>query len=549
MAADRALAEDHQAAGQDVRALDRDRDRHHLVAAAEVVLRAEADALAAVHVHRVVRDLAAELRAVVLEHRGRHRRLLAAVDRAGGDRACRVHDVGSAGHAGECRLDALELADRLAELLADPCIGRRGVDRRLGAAGRVRRQRDAAADRELLHQHAPALARHLRPADDAVERQEHVLARERPVLERHVEREVATSDRDAWRAARYQRAGDAVVGLVAAEQLLGVVEPEREPDHGRDRRQRDVALREIEPEADDLTTFVRAAADDARVGDRGGVGTRARPGEREAGDVVAARESRQVMVLLFLGAVVQQQFRGAERVRHGHRRGHRGAAARELHQHARMRVGRELEAAVSLRDDHREEAFLLQEVPHVRRHVRAAVRDVPVVDHPAQLLARSVDERLLLRGEPRRLRGQQLRPVRLAAEDLAVPPDGARLERLALRVGHRGQHAAVDHQERLRHVAHADRIDVERRERCEREPAQRQPQHRRAAQQRVGQQCRADRDGRGSERHAVVGECKCAADEEQDPEDGHHCCMPRVRAGRDCPAAGSNMPAIAAMPQ
>ena len=61
MAADRALAEDDQAARQDVRAFDRDRDRHHLVAAREVVLRAEHDALAAVHVHRVVGDLAAEL--------------------------------------------------------------------------------------------------------------------------------------------------------------------------------------------------------------------------------------------------------------------------------------------------------------------------------------------------------------------------------------------------------------------------------------------------------------------------------------------------------
>ena len=168
-------------------------------------------------------------------------------------------------------------------------------------------------------------------------------------------------------------------------------------------------------------TLVHAAADDARVRDRRGVGAGARPGEREAGDVVAARESRQVMVLLLLGAVVQQQFRGAERVRHRHGRGHRGAAARELHQHARVRVRGELEAAVLLRDDHREEALLLQEVPHVRRHVRAPMRDVPVVDHAAQFLARSVDERLLLRGEPRRLRRQQLRPVRLAAEESRRP--------------------------------------------------------------------------------------------------------------------------------
>src|SRR5690606_19654438 len=47
MAQDRALAEDHQRAGHDVRALDGDADRGRLPAAAEVVARAEDDALAA----------------------------------------------------------------------------------------------------------------------------------------------------------------------------------------------------------------------------------------------------------------------------------------------------------------------------------------------------------------------------------------------------------------------------------------------------------------------------------------------------------------------
>src|SRR5690606_27508565 len=53
MAADRALPEDHQAAGHDVRAFDRDRDRRTLPAATDPVVRTEDHALAAVHVHRV----------------------------------------------------------------------------------------------------------------------------------------------------------------------------------------------------------------------------------------------------------------------------------------------------------------------------------------------------------------------------------------------------------------------------------------------------------------------------------------------------------------
>ena len=86
---------------------------------------------------------------------------------------------------------------------------------------------------------------HLQAADDAVERHEHVVAVDRSVLERDVEREVAPADLDARRVARDQRAGDADVDLVA-EQMLGIEHAKRQADHGRDRRQRDVALGEVE---------------------------------------------------------------------------------------------------------------------------------------------------------------------------------------------------------------------------------------------------------------------------------------------------------------
>ena len=174
MAAHCTLTKDDEAARQDVRAFDGDGHGYDLVAAGEIVLGSEADALAAVHVHRVVGDLPRHLGDVVLQHRGGHRGFLAAVDGPGGDRARRVHGVGEAHHASDHALDALELADRHVELSADAGIGAGREHRGLAATGAARGQRDAAADRELLDQHAPALARHLRPADDEVERHEHI---------------------------------------------------------------------------------------------------------------------------------------------------------------------------------------------------------------------------------------------------------------------------------------------------------------------------------------------------------------------------------------
>jgi hypothetical protein len=138
---------------------------------------------------------------------------------------------------------------------------------------------------------SPALSGHLRPADDEVERHEHVLARQRSVLERHVEREVPAADRETGRVARDQRAGDADVRLVT-QQLVGVEHAECEADDGRDRRERDVALREVEPEADDLAALPLPPAHDARVRQRRGIGARARMREREARHLFAAREAR-----------------------------------------------------------------------------------------------------------------------------------------------------------------------------------------------------------------------------------------------------------------
>ena len=401
MAADRALAEDDHAAREDVRALDRDRDRRAFPGAADVVARPEDDALSAVHVHRVAHHFAAGLGGVVLRDRGRHGRLLAAIDRVRGHLRERRDRVRVTADARERFLDAFEATDGQLELLADSRVRARRRRAHLHAARRIRWQRDRAAHGQALDQHAPAMADVLGAADQCAERQEHVAAAQGAVLERHAQGHVAAADLEARRRARDQRERDAAVRR-AAEQPFRIVQAERESHDRRDGRERDVALLEREFHAERFHAVVHPLADDAVIGDRRRVGARVGIGEREAGDLLAAREPRQVEVLLLLRAVVQQQFRRAERVRYGDRRAERARHARRLRQHAMVRVRRELQAAVALRDDHAEEAVLLQEFPGLGREVGAIVRDFPVVHHRAELFQRSVDERLFFGGQLRR---------------------------------------------------------------------------------------------------------------------------------------------------
>ena len=86
--------------------------------------------------------------------------------------------------------------------------------------------------------------------------------------------------------------------------------------------------------------------------------------------------------------------------------------------------------------------FCLMKVPDLGRQVAQFPVDLPVVEHGAELLDRAVEEGLLLRRELRLRRRQKLRPVGLAGEQVGVPPHVARLQRLALGVGHRRQRLA-----------------------------------------------------------------------------------------------------------
>ena len=120
------------------------------------------------------------------------------------------------------------------------------------------------------------------------------------------------ADRDARGVARHERHRDPIIRLNAAQQLVRVEQTECKADDRRDRRERDVALREIQADAQHFAALVVALADDAGIGDRAGVGADARAGQAEAGNLIAAREAWQQVILLFLGAVVHQQFRRAQ---------------------------------------------------------------------------------------------------------------------------------------------------------------------------------------------------------------------------------------------
>ena len=234
------------------------------------------------------------------------------------------------------------------------------------------------------------------------------------------------------RVARNQGAGDAEVGALAHE-TLGIEQAKGQSNHRGNGRQCDVALREIQPDTHDFRTLPQAPANDARVGYGGGVGTRARSREGETRHFLAAREARQEMIFLRLGSVVQQQFRGSQRVRYRNGRGGRARARGDLDQHARMRIGREFQPAVAPRNDHGEEAVGLDEGPHFGRQVGPDVRDVPVIEHGAQVFARSVEKCLFRFRQCRYLRRHQLLPVRPAREQFSVPPHRAGIQALRVR--------------------------------------------------------------------------------------------------------------------
>jgi hypothetical protein len=158
------------------------------------------------------------------------------------------------------------------------------------------------------------------------------------------------------------------------------------------------------------TSSPSAAADDPNALGGCRVAAGLGPGEREAGDLLAAREARQVVALLLVGSVVEQQLARSERVGNHDRHRHGDAAAGQLGDDGGVGDGREAQAAVLLGDDHAEEAVPAQEGPDLLGQI-AALRDLPVVEHRAELLDGTVEEGLLRRRELAGREGEQLAPV------------------------------------------------------------------------------------------------------------------------------------------
>ena len=234
-----------------------------------------------------------------------------------------------------------------------------------------------------------------------------------------------------------------------ADQMIGVVSLEGETEQGRDRPERDVALVPVQPQAEHFAALELPLQIMPRVDHRGRVGAGFRTGQAKAGNIAAVGKPRQPLLLLLFGAEPHQEFAGSERIRHHHGDGGGQRARRDLAHHFGMGVRREAEPAIFLRDDHAEEFLPLDEIPGFRRQIAPFPIDLPVVEHRAEFVDRAVEEGRFLCGQRRRRVGEQFRPVGIAGEQIGVPPDVAGLQRLALGVRHRRQHATRPGENRL----------------------------------------------------------------------------------------------------
>ena len=137
----------------------------------------------------------------------------------GRDRAGEFEQVAGLDHAGERLLDAFHLADRDVELRADAGIGGCVAQHALGGRGRRSRERDCASGGEACHQHPPALAGAVGPADDPFGRDENVLPPDRSVREGVAAWQMTAADGDAGVIMWQQRQRDAEI-LALAEKVF-----------------------------------------------------------------------------------------------------------------------------------------------------------------------------------------------------------------------------------------------------------------------------------------------------------------------------------------
>ena len=242
---------------------------------------------------------------------------------------------------------------------------------------------------------------------------------------------MAAADVDSGVVRRNERDSDADV-LAATQNVIGIEQAEGQAHQRRHGAQRDVALVPGDADAHDILALVPAARDVADVAHGGGIRAGGRPREREARHLQPLGEARQVVVLLLGRAVLLDQLAWPQRVRHHDDGDGVGRARGDLAQHQRLRLRGKAQAAVLLGDEHAEEAVLLDEGPDFLGDLLVLMADHPVVDHPAQLGGRAVEECFFLLGQRDRRDGAQLLPVGLAGEQLRIETDGARVQRFLL---------------------------------------------------------------------------------------------------------------------
>src|SRR6476660_501028 len=126
-----------------------------------------------------------------------------------------------------------------------------------------------------------------------------------------------SADLHAWMAGWHEPERDADI-LAAAEQILRIEQAEGESEQRGIGRERDVALVPAELDADRLLALVQAAGDDADIAHRCSIRAGERTSQSEAGNFIAARETRQEVLLLRVGSVFLDQLARPERVRHHH---------------------------------------------------------------------------------------------------------------------------------------------------------------------------------------------------------------------------------------
>jgi len=116
---------------------------------------------------------------------------------------------------------------------------------------------------------------------------------------------MSLADFDPGRFRRNQGAGNAEL-LVAAEQAIGIENLEGKAQNGCHGPKRYVTLLPVEAQTQHPLALVYTHADHAGIRDRTRVGSGKRTGQRKTGDLLATGQPRQVMVFLFLGAIMQQ---------------------------------------------------------------------------------------------------------------------------------------------------------------------------------------------------------------------------------------------------